>query len=371
MGEFEVFGFDAFGWTELKHGVGNRFTFIEDIFNVSIPYEDCVINSLKVVKGKEKGSAFYDTVLFNATGKLNIVATEVIDFSYQVLEGNTSAVMHFVNSQVRSFIIEPDYPSTNVLFMLEENASESVSISVLEKTAEIFLGFGAENGSLVISGDQNFSLPLVKDRAGILVEVSIPINRAYTAQVYGNLNQVYLDDWVTIDYVFLQGVSRSNFFLAMRPKGDFSYNGRKAQVLGSQDLNFTGLYGVVHIMPSSNRNLFRILIGGNVCSILSESAGITLNLTEKWYLDILFPIPIIGISLLPSVLIWYIWNPRIEKILILPVIAFFLGSLAWAIKTEQPLWVQNFFGYALVFFVTNIIYLAVIREIKEEKREQA
>ena len=54
MGEFEVFGFDTFGWIEVKNAVGNKFTFIRDSFNVSIPYEDCEIDSLKVVKGKRR-----------------------------------------------------------------------------------------------------------------------------------------------------------------------------------------------------------------------------------------------------------------------------------------------------------------------------
>ena len=368
MGELEVFGFYTFGWIEVKNAVGNRFTLIRDSFNVSIPYEDCEINSLKVVKGKEKGSAFYDVVLFNATGKLSIIATDMIYFSYQLLEENTTAIMHFDSPQVRSFLIESGYPSTDVLFTLEEKASESVSISVLERNCEIFLGFGADNGSLVISGSQNFSLPLMEDRAGILLEVSIPINRAYTTQVNGELDQLYLDDWETIGYVFLRGLSHNNYFVAMRPNGEFSYDGERKQVLGSQDLNFTGLTGVVYIMPSSNPNLFRVLIGGDVSSILSESSGRKRNLTEKSYLDILFPFPIFGLSLLVGALIWY-WIPRRDAILIPSIIVFFLGSLIWAIKTEQPLWIQNFFSYTPLF-VSVIVYLTEQRQRKDEENKQ-
>lgn len=368
MGDFEVFGFDTVGWIEVKHAVGNRFTFIRESFNVSIPYEDCEIDSLKVVKGSEKGSAFYDVVLFNGTGKLEITATNIIYFSYQLLEENATAVMHFVNPQVRSFLVESGYPSTDVLFTLEDSDSESVSISVLERSCDIFLGFGADNGSLMVSGSQNFSLPLIEDRAGILLEVSVPINRAYTTQIKGKLDQVYLDDWETIGYVFLRGLSHTNYFLVMRPKGEFSYDGKRKEVLGSQDLNFTSLAGAVYIMPTSNPNLFRVLMGGNIYSILSESAGRISDLTEKSYLDILFPIPISGMSLLLGVLVWYIWNPRKDAILIPSTILFFLGSLAWAVKTEQPLWVQNLFGYTSLF-VTTIIYLAGQKEKKSKENK--
>jgi len=334
---------------------------------VSVSHEDCELDSLKVVKGKEKGSAFYDIVLFNGTGKLSITATNMMHFSYQLLEEDTTAIMHFVSPQVRSFFPESGYPGTDVLFMLEKNTSESVSISVLERNCGIFFSFAAENGSLVISGSQNFSLPLMEDSAGILLEVSIPINRAYTTQVTGKIDQVYLNKWETIGYVFLRGLSRDNYFLAMRPKGELSYNGKKKQVLGSQDLNFTGLAGVVYIMPTSNPHLFRVLIGGDVNSIISESAGRTSNLTEKSYLDILFPFPIFSLSLLVGAFIWYFY-PRIDATLILSTIVFFLGSLVWAVKTEQPLWMQNFFGY-VPLFVTVIIYLAGRRQKKNKENK--
>jgi len=368
MGDFEVFGFDTCGWIEVN-AVGNRFRFARDSFNVSIPCEDCEIDSLKVVRGKEKGSAFYDVVLFNATGKLSIIATDMIHFSYQLLKENTTATMHFINPQVRSFLIESGYPSTDVLFMLEEKASESVSVSVLERNCEIFLGFGADNGSLAVSGSQNFSLPLMEDRAGILLEVSIPINRAYTTQVNGKLDQLYLDDWKTMGYVFLRGLSQNNCFIAMRPNGEFSYDGKRKPVLGSQDLNFTGLTGVTYVMPSSNPHLFRVLIGGDVSSILSESAGRTLNITEKSYLDIFFPFPIFGISLLVGAVIGY-RTPRRDAILIPSVVVFFLGSLIWAVKTEQPLWIQNFFSYTPLF-VSVIIYLLEHGQREDEKNKHS
>jgi len=87
------------------------------------------MESLKFLKSKENGSAFYDIIPFNGAGKLEITATNIIYFSYQLIEENATAVMHLVNPQVRSFLIESGYPCTEVLFTLEDGNSESVSIS--------------------------------------------------------------------------------------------------------------------------------------------------------------------------------------------------------------------------------------------------
>ena len=362
MGDIEVFGFNTYGWMSIENAVGRRFAFIGGNYNVSIPSGDCQIESLKVIKGQERGSAFYDTIIFNATGKLDIKAINVSFFFCNTLGQNSTGIMRFVSEGVQSFLPHSGYPSTEIVFWLKSNASKTLSISLLEGSRrELSLDFGADNGSLSITGSQNFTLPLERDRAGVLLTVSVPLNRGYTTQVNGDPNQVYVDNWERVSMVFLEGTPNVNSFEAFYPKGELAFNGRSYKALGSQDMNFTSFRGVVHILPSSNPNLFRILIGGRIESILCESAERTTNITEKSYLDILFPFPISGISLLIGISIWYIWHPRTDKTLIPPTIAFFLGSLIWAIKTEQPLWMQNLFGYAPLF-VTVMIYLAEQRK---------
>lgn len=365
MGDIEVLGFNTNGWIGLDSAVSSRFAFIGGNYSVNLPAEDCQIDSIRVIKGKEKGSAFYDSIIFNATGRFDIQANNISFFFYDTLRQNSTGIMRFGSEETQSFLSPSGYPKTEIVFWFKSGVSKEISISLLEgNRRELSLDFGADDGSLNIVGSQNFTLPLRKDRAGILLTVSIPKNRGYTTQISGEPDQIYVDNWERVSMLFLHGTENVNSFKAFYPKGELAYDGRTHKAFGGQDLNFTCLWGAVHILPSPDPGLFRILIAGEIESILlGERAN---NLLEKSPLDILFPLPVLGASLLFGVVISHFWSPRPDVILIPPTLLFFLGSLVWAIRTEQPLWLQNLFSYSPLF-ITVIIYLFGERRKKEEK----
>ncbi|MGQ9565723.1 MAG: hypothetical protein ACUVT5_04170 [Candidatus Bathyarchaeales archaeon] len=55
----------------------------------------------------------------------------------------------------------------------------------MEGKQQIFPDFAADNSRLNIQGNQNFTLQLNEDRAGVLLEISVPRNRGYTTQLNG------------------------------------------------------------------------------------------------------------------------------------------------------------------------------------------
>jgi hypothetical protein len=369
MGDFEVFGFDTDGLTSVENAVGKRFGFIGGHYNISIPVEDCQIDSLKVIKSKQKGSAFYDTIVFNGTGRLDIQANNILHFFYDTLKESSMAVMDFTSKKVQSFLPQSRYPSTEIWFWFQPNSSESFSISLLEgNSRELSLDFGAFNGSLNIIGSQNYTLPLKNDRAGILLTVSIPRNRAYTALIQGKASQVLIDNWEIVSYVLQRGTDNVNSLKVRSPKGELAYDGKSRELLGSQDLNFIEFFGVAHVFPTSNPTLFRVLINGDVNSIILESAGRRTNLTEKYW-DILFsspfPFPWIGFAVSVGIFILYFKPSRKDALVLFSIVIPVVGLLGWAIYTEQSQWIQNVLAYALLL-VTVIGYL--IHKPREEKQ---
>jgi hypothetical protein len=361
MGDFEVFGFESNGLTNVENAIGRRFGFLEGNLNVSVPSEDCRIETLKIVRGSEKGSAPYNTTVFEASGDLEIQATNTSHFFYDVQNEDTKATLHFNSESVRVFLPEAGYPSTYATFFLESNTSTTFIVSSAEANSiDLFLDFGATDGVLLVTGDQNFSLPLEMDRAGIMLTVSIPRNRAYSARIEGNLKQANIEDWEIISCTFPRGTDNKNSFKTFYPKGEFAYDGKSKQVVGSQNLNFSRFYGVVHIMPPSDSVLFRVLIGGNTPLILLESAGRTVLLTPKTLWDIPFPSPFpfpwIGFAIIVAICLWHFKPSRKDAILLLSIAVFLFGILAWAIYTEKSLWVQNVIAYA-VLLVTVLGYL--------------
>lgn len=361
MGDFEVLGFDSNGLTNVENAVGRRFGFLEGQFNVSIPFEDCQIETLKIIKGSEKGSAFYNTTLFEASGDLDIQAMNTSQFFYNVQTGDTKAALRFTSEEVGVFLPESGYPNTYATFWLKSDIPTTFVVSSMETSSiELFLDFGATNGSLSVIGSQNFSLPLEMDRAGIMLTASIPRNRAYSVRIDGNPKQVNVEDWEIISCTFLRGVENKNSFKTFYPKGEYAYDGKSKQMVGSQNLNFSEFYGVVHIMPPSDSILFRVLIGGNTPLILLESAGRIAPQTPKTFWDLPFPSPFpfpwIGFSIIVAIGLWRVKPSRKDAIVLLSIAVFLFGILGWAIYTEKSLWVQNVIAYA-VLLVTVLGYL--------------
>jgi len=367
MGDMEVFGFKAQGVVSAENVVGRNFRFYEGNYTISANCEDCNIVSLKVLKGKERGSAFYDTILFNASGKLSITANNISFFSCEILSDNSTGFVHFTNKETEVLLPFSNYPTNDVLFWFKSNISSTVSVSLLRGIYEVLLDFIAYEGTVEITGENNFTLTLEKDRVGILLTISVPRNRSYNIKVLGVHNQLYIRDWKIINVVFLREIGNANSLKLYYAKGEFTVEGKSYDAIGSQHLIFTDFWGVAHILPSSNLNLFRILIGGRIKSVLSESSGKTSNITEKSILDIL---PILSLAILSfiGVIMWYLdvehrLNVKRNAIFLLFAIIFSLCCFLWAIETEQASVIQQFLGYLSFSLISAAItYYALKRK---------
>lgn len=314
------------------------------------------------MKDNEQNSALFDTVLLNASGKLDIVVTNIGYISYQILDENSTAVLSCQNQNLSAALMSSGRFQPHMVLDVNYKNSNRATISV-EQTSNIFLGFGAENGTLSIVGDHNISFPLINGYMGIMLNVSSSINRSYSATIRGNFSQIYFENWQSVKYTFLRSFAESNNFLAYSPNGSLSYNDKEFQAKGSQDLDFTHFSGVVYLTPSTDPYFFRILLNGDVASVITKTSYTSVNLTEKNILDRIFPFPISAVSF---ALFWILWKKykKIKFGLLPAVVVFCVISLIWAIKTEEPLWVQNFFGY-VPLFVTVITFLISTRNKQE------
>lgn len=361
MGEFEVFGFDLKGYTEVEGAVAKSFGFIENNYNISVPVGDSQINSLKIIKGKEKGSAYYDTVIFNGTGKLDILATNITYFAYSTLDPNSTGNLHF-SSHVQSMLPQFGIPSgeSEIWLWFQPNTLETFSISIGEgNRRELSLDFGAIDGYLTVLGSQNYTLPLKRDRAGIRLAVTIPRNRAYTAEIEGRPSQLVIENWEIVSYVFLRTTGDTNSLVISSPRGELAYGSKSRILLGSQSLLLNEFVGIVHVTPTSNPNLFKVLVRGGVSSIILESAGDKTNLTERFW-DIFFPSPVpfpwIGFAFSSAIIVWCFIPSRKDVLILSFIVIFLFGFLGWAIYTEKSEWIQNVLAYAVIL-VTVIGYL--------------
>lgn len=371
-GDVDVYGFDASNSMKVDVS-GSEFTLIEDLFNVTVNAGDCQIESIALLKGKEKGASFLDVVIpLNITGKLDVFATN-IDMLYFGTEGNTEARLYFDNQASsglpRDFLFPQARPNEDLSFYLTEQSSfQDIYISVSNRSSYVSMFFTAVNGSLQINGDENFFFPLERDTAGLVLEVSVPGRRAYTAQIKGKTNEIIIEDWDELNY-FFGGSSYNSSLYTKFPYGELSYSSKTKKVLGSENLNFTDFLGNINVTPAVSPNLYRIKIFGSVTSLFSDIGGRTFDILEKTYLlDYLwspYPILISGISLIPVYLLW-IHNLSggkngWDRFLLFFTLFFCLGSLVWSIRTEQPSWWQSFFSF-LPVFVTIISYLAKNRK---------
>lgn len=312
-GDLDLFGFDAYGWMSVENAIARRFSFFEYNFNVSIPVEDCRIDSLMIIKGKEKGSAFYDTVLLNATGKLNIQAINVSLFSYEVQHANSNGTLSFVSQNVESFV--PSSDQTGLVFWFGSNISRTLNVFLPEgNEQELILDFGANDGSLEVIGDQNFTLPLTNDRAGVVLTVSVPRNRAYDAQIAGEIQSISMSNFGIVKYVFYRGIGNASSFKGFYPRGELAYGDKTRELLGGQDVNLTDFAGVVSLLPTSNPGLLRALVGGNTPSLIpgSPDRQEVLSLGTGW--DVIFPSPFpfswFGFGVMAATLVWLLNHPE-------------------------------------------------------------
>jgi len=145
-----------------------------------------------------------------------------------------------------------------------------------------------------------------------------------------------------------------------------SYNDKEFQAKGSQDLDFTKFSGVVYLTPATDPYFFRIVVNGNAASVIAKTSYTSLNLTEKHIIDPVFPIPICGFTI-ALFLVLHKVTQRIEVKILLPTVVFFFVSIIWSIKTEAPIWLQNFFGY-VPLFITVITFLISTRQNKNKER---
>ena len=364
MGDFNVLGSSLSGKINIDFAVGHQFTFIGDRFNVSIPCESSSIHSLQVMKDKEQNSALFDTEIFNASGKLDIVATHIELVSYQIVEENSTAVLSCQNQNLSSSLMSSERLQPSIVLFVDAKNSNSATLSTVEKTSSIFLGFGAKNGSLSIVGDNNISLPLISGYMGILLNVSTSINRSYHTRILGNFKEVYVENWETLKCIFLRDISESGTFSIYSPTGSLSYNDKEFQAKGSQDLVFKKFSGVVYLTPSTDPYFFRTIVNGDVASVIKKTSYTSSNLTEKNFLDPI-PIPISSFTIALFLVLRKI-TQRIEVNILIPTLLFFLGFIAWSIETEQPMWVQNFFGY-VPLFVSVITFFISTRQNKNKK----
>lgn len=128
---------------------------------------------------------------------------------------------------------------------------------------------------------------------------------------------------------------------------------------------FLELYNKVHVTPISMPFTCGISLEGSVSNIESYFGDETSIITKKDYFpDYLWsPYPIfnLGITIFVIALLFcfsYIkWKYlKWDLILIGVVTTFSIGSLIWAVKTEQPAWIQNLWSF-VPLYINVIIFI--------------
>jgi hypothetical protein len=363
-GDLEVLGFGTHGQMWVESAVGKQLHLLEFNSNVSISVGDCRIDSLVVVQGKERDSYFYDTVLFNSTGKMDIEADNITLLTYEVQDRADDITLKFWNEEVNSYVSSQD--PTTLTFRFESNTSDAIYVCMPEGSRQglildLVVMYGLE-GVLKISGDQNFTLPLpIGERAGIMLTVSVPRNCEYVMQAIGNLQQVNLNNFSAVTYYLQDGLGTSNLG-ALFPRGKFAYGEKSMELTGSQDLNLTDFSGKVSLTHTSYLDLMRMLIDGTTSSFMIGSSGRQQLVSPRTASDVLFPSPFpfswIGIAGIVTILIWY-YKPSRKDVIVLSFVGVFLfGLLGWSIYHERPQWIQSTLAFAtLVCSAIQILLL--------------
>lgn len=359
MGDFNVLGYQISGTVDVDYAVGQQFTFIGNGLNITIPYETSHIHSLQVIKNEEQNSAFFNTEIFNASGKLDIEATNVEYFVYQLVEGSANSLLFSYNQNLSSGLMNSGYPKPSVYMSIDEKQNNLASISTIEKTSHLFVSFASKNGTLSISGDKNFSYSIISGYIGIMLNVSTSINRSHHAYIRGGFREIYLENWDTIKYTVLRDISESGCLSTYSPSGSLSYIDKEFQAKGSQDLDFKNFSGVAYVNPTDDPYFFRVILNANVGSVIAKSGENSLNLTENHLLDPLFPFPLTGVCI--ALLLIIRRKTREIEYNVIPLVVMLVGALIWSVKTEQPIWIQNFFGYTPLF-VTVLTFLIKSRK---------
>jgi hypothetical protein len=374
MGDLNVIGFDVTGYVDIDYAIGRVFTFIEHYMTVNIACQSSTIQGLKVLVSSKTGQDYsvLDTSIFSASGKLDIALSNLDIFSYEDEGQNTSSSMRMLGTELSAFLMAPTFPTASLTLWRSNTTSSEARASIFssQRTASLFLWFGAINGSLSISGDESFSYPLVNQYAGIMVNVTNLVNRSYIVQVQGDINQVQVEDWDLMKCTFYHTIDNTiNNITSYSPKGDLAYNKKEAHLSGSQDLFVNDFTGTAYITPTNDSFFYRLVLNGESASIIVKSASASSDLTERSILDILVFWPIFFISLSLAIMLLVVrtrLNLRIGTVVLIPFIIFLLGSLVWAIKTEQPAWLQNLLGYTPFIFAV-LVFLMEQKEKNDKK----
>jgi hypothetical protein len=359
MSNFNVLGFTTSGQIFVEQAISQSFVFFENNFTVTIPCDDSIINSLQVVGSNQQASpATFNTVLFNCSGDIDISASNVSLMQYQVINSNETAQLSFMNNNVTTLLLDSTYPNTEVSFINMQPNSEGMTLSDGNPVSSIFLTFAASNstdGSLSVEGNgNNFSVPLNNDYVGILLNVTTPINRSYDATINGDVNSVNLNDWSMIKLSFPLSYKNSDI-TALGATGALAYGNKQLTAEGNQNFVFSDIHGVAYLTPTSDFFFYRMILNGDVSSINCVSGNTSTDITEITLLDAPNPLPYLAFAILTA--LFLLWFTRKIAYVVLPsMLVFFVFSLLWSVETQQPLWLQNFLGYAPLF-VTTITFL--------------
>ena len=343
-------------------------------FNVTIPIGGSNLEWLNVVQDSADNAVF-DTVIHNSSGNANIILTNIISLQYQRTDGNNTANLRF-DETVDSFIPSISYPistpnSDYVVISPVSNPSTCYLSVASDDTAKLFISIGAHNGSLQITGSDNYSINIANDYVGLLLEVKIPYNGHYITEVSGDFKNINVPCWQSIDYFFDRFGGRNGSFYLNNVRGDVYYSDQSKQCYGTNDLNFTDVTGHVQVSPL-NSQFYQVTVTGDAKDLVSSSEGVKTTLTGKNFLpDYLwssFPFAMTGITGLLFVgmtLAFYkFWYVRWDLLVILSVNIFCFGSIFWAVATGKEIWVETTLGVAAA--ITTIITLVA----KGERRRQ-
>ena len=349
--------------------IANAFDFQENSFNVTI-LPSIFLNNLQVFNA--------NTLIFNGTGNLSIAGLNITLFSY-VLESNATAKI--LGDRLMASSVPPD-PWNPVPVPREDmeldfgDRSTSCQIYATNQESRQLLYFGAQSGNLVVLGDKQEVIPLANSYVSALMNVSIPVWGNVITTVSGNMSRLFLRDWERIDFLF-DGEESS--LVVGNPKGQIVFNDRTYETVSPFHYSFLNIFNRVHIVSSPDPNSYRVIVLGSVTSIKSSFGSTENELAQKQYFpDYLwspfpFPVLLLGITLLAVTLFCFLFDLRKKRIqwqfvAMIAITTFSLGSVIWAVKTQQPIWVQNFWSFTPLF--VNITIFLVGKRSGEEKKPE-
>jgi hypothetical protein len=175
--------------------------FNDGLYNVTIPGTGCYLDFLNIAQDNEV-PALFDSIVHNSSGKVSITLTNISYFYYERTDNSTAHLLF--QDRTNSFLPNAWYP------IGENNIEDAVISAVDSPTAcdisasggivKLFLSIYADNGSLQLEGSENYSLPIVNDYVGLLLEATTPHGGSYPLRVSGNITIMQLKNWQTIDY---------------------------------------------------------------------------------------------------------------------------------------------------------------------------